>query len=270
MAPTVIPFSVRRWLAVFLASAVLAAAGVAILVSGDRWFAGWATIAFFGFSALVAVWQLIRRRPDLVISGEGLVLPGRALTRWADVESVGARTVEGRRREVLLIQLRDPDAVPLVINAATAKYALSRILGLMLQHNPDLEITAHPAPPKGGGPPARLAKSLVANRRKVILHAIGWPVAIVATFAVMTWWANHTGHISTARVGKCIAVDGTGYKVVGCDRPEAAYRVSLQYTKQTEHDYATRRYCPDSDMQYYYAKQGRGVVWCFTPLPGGN
>src|SRR5262245_15804979 len=94
---------------------------------------------------------------------------------------------------------------------------------------------------------------------------LAWGVAVVGRLAGIVFWLKGTGDISTARVGKCVSLQGGATKVVSCDATEAQYKIVGRFDHKTRADSDGHLLCsaiPETVLQFWYGKEGQtGVVW---------
>ncbi|WP_155371046.1 STM3941 family protein [Catellatospora vulcania] len=297
--PTVIPFAKTRWLSILLGSLAFVAVGAVMVYEHgtvEQVIGGALSVLFFGFCAAVTVQRLLRGEPELIISHDGLQVAGAPPVRWADVRSVGIRTVEshGTRKELIEVVLHDPDdyvagtsgsvAVATRMNRSTAlaaranmalgfsplniaplgrKHPLAEILTAMRAHHPALEITSLPDATTG---PSRV--------KRLLKRVAVWTGVVVVLVVGIQLWLRATGDLSTAEVGTCVTMtgdDGDSVKVVGCDATDAKYQIIAQFTHLTQAGAQAQDPCtahPTTEVQFWYGKAGdKGVAWCFEPIP---
>jgi hypothetical protein len=288
MQQTVIPFSISRWIAILLGCLAFVAAGVWMLADHENTkntIFGALAVLFFGYGVWVAAARLIRRRPELIVGDAGIELATGVKVGWDEIESVGMRTIKGSRfsREVIEVVLHDPAAhaaslqgaaalsaranlaagySPVTLPSLGSRHPNGAILDLLRRHHPGLVITSFPA----------ASASRMNRLRRLGLKVAAWAVFIVVAFAGITFWLNKTGDISTARVGKCLAMqgdDGDSAKVVDCGAGDARYKVVGQVDHKTKAESDAQSLCdpyPGATAQFWYGKAGeQGVVWCLGP-----
>jgi hypothetical protein len=284
--PTIIRVSPLRWTAILLGSLAFVAGGILMITdaTSKNVVAGWLAILFFGFCAAFAAIRLIKREPELTIDDQGLVPRNGTRVSWSEVDSAGMRVIgtHGRSTEMIEVVLRDPQAYVARLTGAAAMAAKANlaldysplnipylgrsnphgaVLAAMRRHHPSLAVTSYPA---GQGSPAGRAK-------RFALRALAWGALVVALFVGISLWLNKTGDISTARVGKCLSIqggDGNSAKVVDCGSSEARYKVVGQIAHKTKADSDGNDLCAayaDVEAQFWYGKAGeQGVVWCLA------
>jgi len=101
----------RKWLRYLVASIGFTACGI-FLMNGPRKPADVSTgldgILFFGFCALVAAWQLLTDRPQVVIDDRGVFMRSARLGLIPWNEILDAQVLKGQGMEVIWLQLADP------------------------------------------------------------------------------------------------------------------------------------------------------------------
>jgi hypothetical protein len=88
MERVIVRSSYLRWVLMLIGALGFVAGGVFILKIGDNGLAAWGGIVFFGACALMAIVQILDRRPRLVIDERGIL--DRTLKvgviEWHDIE----------------------------------------------------------------------------------------------------------------------------------------------------------------------------------------
>jgi hypothetical protein len=130
MDPIVLGAARGRWLLLLVVALCFVAAGVLMIASGDALLVGWMSVAFFGACAVVFVWQLLDRRPRIVIDDRGIL--DRTLRvgviEWGDVEGAYLRRIQGN--PFLCLELRDPEKYTARLSPTLRRVvALNRTLG---------------------------------------------------------------------------------------------------------------------------------------------
>lgn len=159
------PSSVRRTALMLLGSIAFVAAGVWMLIvhSSLKMDVGGALgVPFFGLAAVVLANRLVRRAPELVISGAGIVHFRYGSIPWSQVDYVTVRHVNTRASTQRFIELvlRDPAGYlaqaprsarmqaaanrsfgfgPVQIGTTTLPVTLEEVLATMHRHNPQLQ-----------------------------------------------------------------------------------------------------------------------------------
>ncbi|MFJ3310025.1 STM3941 family protein [Streptomyces sp. NPDC086549] len=163
---TTYPTSIRRTLLVALGSAVFVALGTWMLIDHSTPKAtvgGAAAVLFFGLCGCVALARIVRRRPELVLTGDGLTHVMLGPIAWTEIAAVGIREVNVRSSSQRMIELilHDPGAYlaraprfarisgkanlrlgysPANISATTLPVSLDEVLEAMRRHHPQLTI----------------------------------------------------------------------------------------------------------------------------------
>ncbi|WP_006608149.1 STM3941 family protein [Streptomyces auratus] len=170
-SPTTYLPSMRRTLLMALGSIALVAGSVLLLIEhaslshgalkGEV--VGVLGVLFFGTCACVAVDRLLRRRPELVLSSEGLMHVVLGSIAWTEIAEVGIREIKVRFRSERVIELvlHDPAAYlaraprtariagavtrrmgysPAMISVGTLPVGLDEVLAAMRRHHPELAI----------------------------------------------------------------------------------------------------------------------------------
>ncbi|MGW5610785.1 STM3941 family protein [Streptomyces sp. NPDC003753] len=165
-AATTYPSSLRRTSLVAFGSLAFVALGVWLLIDHATLkgvLAGAAAVPFFGLCACVAIGRLLRRRPELVLTGEGLRHVMLGSIRWTEIAEVTVREIKVRStsQRVIELALNDPDAYlaraprtariagktnlrfgysPATISATTLPVDLDEVVAAMRRHHPELRI----------------------------------------------------------------------------------------------------------------------------------
>jgi len=106
-------FGTSRWrfgLLLLASLGFVASAVVALRRAPDQALLAWSTIVFFGGGAGVLLWELLDRRPRLVIDEQGILdrTIGVGLIRWEDIEGAHVKSLSGN--DFICLELRDPQA----------------------------------------------------------------------------------------------------------------------------------------------------------------
>jgi hypothetical protein len=167
MPPTVYQASLRRTVLLALASLAFVAGSVWLLASHrsiKAEIAGAAGVLFFGLAAVVVIYRLVRRRPELVITDGGFAHRTWGRVAWSQVRAVGIREVRVRNATQPMIEvvLHDAEAhvagapvatrtlmranqragfAPINISAVTLPVPLTEVLAEMRRHHPPLVVT---------------------------------------------------------------------------------------------------------------------------------
>jgi len=162
------PSSVRRTALMLLGSIAFVVAGAWMLVlhSSLKMDVGGAIgVPFFGLAAIVLANRLVRRAPELVINGVGIVHFRYGSIPWSEVDHVTVRHVNTRASTQRFIELvlRDPAGYlaqaprsarmqaaanrpfgygPVQISTTTLPVPLEEVLATMHRHNPQLQFRA--------------------------------------------------------------------------------------------------------------------------------
>ncbi|WP_258053335.1 STM3941 family protein [Streptomyces sp. Ru72] len=165
-AATTYPSSLRRTSLTAFGSLAFVALGVWLLIDHATLkgvLAGAAAVLFFGLCACVAIGRLLRRRPELVLTGEGLTHVMLGSIRWTEIAEVTVREIRVRStsQRVIELVLNDPDAYlaraprtariagkanlrfgysPATISATTLPVDLDEVVAAMRRHHPELRI----------------------------------------------------------------------------------------------------------------------------------
>jgi hypothetical protein len=168
MPPTVYQAPLRRFALLTLAALGFVAVGAWLLVSHRNNIradiAGVLSVAFFGPGAVMLIYRLIRRRPELVIDDDGFAYRTWGRVAWSEIRAVGIREVKVRTSTQRFIEvlLHDPDRhvvgapvtartlmwvnqragfSPLNISAVSVPVPLVDVLAAMKRHHPNLVVT---------------------------------------------------------------------------------------------------------------------------------
>jgi hypothetical protein len=163
---TAYPSSIRRTALVALGSIVFVVLCAWALLghsSIKAVLAGAVGVPFFGLCAAVAIGRLVRRRPELVITGEGVTHAMLGSISWTEIAAVGIREIKVSSRPQRMIELilHDPGAYlaraprmaritgkanlrlgysPATISATTLPVGVDEVLAAMRHHHPELNI----------------------------------------------------------------------------------------------------------------------------------
>lgn len=285
VSPTIFRVSPLRWTGVLLGALAFVAIGVFMLADPqtENVVFGWLAIAFFGFCAVVAATRLFKRGPEVTLDDNGLVVRDGPRITWSEVDSVGVRAMgTTRSTEVVEVVLRDPQAYLARLTGAAAMAAKANaalgfspvnipylggskppgaVIAAMRRHHPSLAVTAHPAD----------RPSPVRRLKRIGVRVLGWGALVIVLFVGITLWLDKTGDISTARVGKCLSIqgdDGDTAKVVDCGSSDARFKVIGQIDHQSKDASDAHDVCdayPGTAVQFWYGESGKeGVVWCLA------
>ncbi|MER6128622.1 STM3941 family protein [Streptomyces sp. NPDC001795] len=163
---TTYPSSIRRTSLVALGSIVFVALGAWLLInhaSLKGTLAGAAAVLFFGLCACLAIGRVVRRRPELVLTSEGLTHVMLGSIGWTEIAAIGIREIKVRSssQRVLELVLHDPAAYlaraprmariagkanlrmgysPANISATTLPVDLNEVMATMRRYHPGLTI----------------------------------------------------------------------------------------------------------------------------------
>jgi len=163
---TTFPSSIGRTSLAALGSIVFVALGVWLLIEHATLKAtlgGAAAVLFFGLCACLTIGRLLRRRPELVLTAEGLTHVMLGSIGWSQIAAVGIREIKVRTgsQRVIELVLHDPAAYlaraprmariagranlrlgysPATISAITLPVGLDEVVAAMRRHHPGLTI----------------------------------------------------------------------------------------------------------------------------------
>ena len=114
----------------YTAVPVPVAIGVLLIVRARHPVVGWANVLFFGAGVVLFVWQIVDRRPRLVIDDDGVFdrTLGAGVIPWSEILDAEARSIAGQ--PFVMLALRDPDRFTRHVGAVQrAMTAGNRALG---------------------------------------------------------------------------------------------------------------------------------------------
>jgi hypothetical protein len=158
----------RRTILLAIGAVAFVAASAWVLVSHPSVkavIAGGVGVPFFGLCAVLWTSRLVRRRPELVLTDEGLTHVTSGHISWAEIDHVRVREIKvrGTSQRVIEIILRDPASYlarvsimtrltaaanrrfgfsPVNISAVSLPVSLETVLESMHHHHPNLAIKA--------------------------------------------------------------------------------------------------------------------------------
>lgn len=114
MAPVIIHASRRKLALLLLGAVVFVVLGFWIIdAKPDKAWAGWLSIVFCGLGIPVFLWQILDRRPRIVIDEQGITdrTLGVGTIAWADIENAerASITIRGQEMEYIGLHLRNTE-----------------------------------------------------------------------------------------------------------------------------------------------------------------
>jgi hypothetical protein len=97
-----------RWVLMLIGALAFVAGGVFMLRTDASAPAAWAAIVFFGACGLMAIVQILDRRPRLVIDDRGVLdrMLNVGVIEWHDIEGAAVKRLHGNA--FICLELRDP------------------------------------------------------------------------------------------------------------------------------------------------------------------
>lgn len=107
-APLVVRSSPWRYALLLVPSVAFVAMGAVLVTRTPHAVVGWLNLGFFGLCTVVFLWQIVDRRPRLVIDERGVFdrTLGVGIIPWSEIVAVEARAILDR--PFVMLTLRDP------------------------------------------------------------------------------------------------------------------------------------------------------------------